>query len=70
MRGIDLDRSPQLGVHPSIADAAARENESMDRPVGVNDGEPNVAVCRDVRKGTELMPHDCAIESMWRGCLL
>jgi hypothetical protein len=44
MRGIDLDRSPQFRINPRIADATAGENEGMNRPVGVNHNEPQIAV--------------------------
>jgi hypothetical protein len=57
MRGIDLDRSPQSRINPRIADATAGENEGMNRPVGVNHNEPQIAVCRNVPEGIDLVPH-------------
>jgi len=57
MRRIDLDGSSQFSVHPRTVDEAAWENERVDRPAGVNDCEPHIAVVRNIRRGPDLMPH-------------
>jgi hypothetical protein len=57
MRGIDLDRSPQFGINPRIADTTGGENEGMNRPADVNDSQLQIAVCRNVRERIDLVPH-------------
>jgi hypothetical protein len=39
----------------------------MDRPVGINNREPQITVCRNIREGIELIPHAYTIETMWWG---
>ena len=57
VRGMDLDRSAQSGINPGIAGAAAGKDEGMNRPAAVDDGQPHIAVGRDVRERVDLMPH-------------
>ena len=56
VRGMDLDRSAQSGINPGIAGAAAGKDEGMNRPAAVDDGQPHIAVGRDVRERMDLMP--------------
>jgi hypothetical protein len=57
MRRVDLDGSLQFSVYPGIADAAARENERVNRPAAVDHREPEIDILRDVAAGPDPVPH-------------
>ena len=57
VRGMNFDRSAQSGINPGIAGTAAGKDEGMNRPAAVDDGQPHIAVGRDVRERMDLMPH-------------
>jgi len=57
---MDFDWSAQSGINPGIAGAAAGKDKGMNRPAAIDDGQPHIAVGRDVRERMDLMPHAAA----------